>query len=69
MRRLPESGGQGWEQGEKVSLFTDVTIHAQLLINGAGSTGSATPSELKALITGGVYDPKKTHTAFCGAKS
>ena len=29
----------------------------------------ATPSELKALITGGVYDRKKTYTAFCDAKS
>jgi hypothetical protein len=29
----------------------------------------ATPSELKALITGGVYDPKKTYTAFCHAES
>jgi hypothetical protein len=28
---------------------------------------NATPSELEALITGGVYDPKKTHTAFYDA--
>jgi hypothetical protein len=29
----------------------------------------ATPSELKALIKGGVYDRKKTYAAFCDAKS
>ena len=30
---------------------------------------AATPSELEVLITGGVYDPKKTYTAFCDAES
>jgi hypothetical protein len=29
----------------------------------------ATPSELKALMTGGVYDPKKTYTAFGDAEN
>jgi hypothetical protein len=29
----------------------------------------ATPSELKALITGGVYDSKKTYTAFGHAEN
>jgi hypothetical protein len=29
----------------------------------------ATPSELKALITGGVYDGTEAERAFCGAES
>ena len=28
----------------------------------------ATPSELEALLTGGVYDPKKTYAAFGDAE-